>query len=317
MTVLEQPQDEASQLMALLTELSHQLSANRQYCDVLKRQTDELKLQALHTGAGFTLRRFNLDISQEKFDSDLEKLNATLVLENQALQHDTRALSMLLRDYETSLDTVMAKFRTYAHATQQYELEVARHYEALLAGAAPLGALPIPPSHPLFGHGANGNASTATEASQSGSSESSKAGESERDYDHQALLQPNNALLQDPVALSHHLTRLSELVRKAFRAIEGEGGEEAASPQSSHLSASGSSSSQGTNHEAAHSDPTSGGGYLTLLSGLRGNKDLALDREIELEQLRHENAELRRLLSISQASEADDELNPMLNPGRQ
>lgn len=50
----------------------------------------------------------------EQFESELERFNATLVLENQALQYENRQLSMLLKDYEGTLDNVMAKFRTFA-----------------------------------------------------------------------------------------------------------------------------------------------------------------------------------------------------------
>lgn len=50
----------------------------------------------------------------EQFESELERFNATLVLENQALQYENRQLSMLLKDYEGTLDNVMAKFRSFA-----------------------------------------------------------------------------------------------------------------------------------------------------------------------------------------------------------
>lgn len=50
----------------------------------------------------------------EQFESELERFNATLVLENQALQYENRQLSMLLKDYEGTLDNVMAKFRGFA-----------------------------------------------------------------------------------------------------------------------------------------------------------------------------------------------------------
>lgn len=50
----------------------------------------------------------------EEFDSELERLNISLVLENQNLQQENRQLSVLLKDYEGTLEAVMAKFRGYA-----------------------------------------------------------------------------------------------------------------------------------------------------------------------------------------------------------
>lgn len=52
--------------------------------------------------------------SSEEFDSELERLNISLVLENQSLQTENRQLSGLLKDYEGTLDAVMAKFRAHA-----------------------------------------------------------------------------------------------------------------------------------------------------------------------------------------------------------
>lgn len=48
------------------------------------------------------------------FESELERFNATLILENQSLQYENRQLSMLLKDYEGTLDNVMARFRGFA-----------------------------------------------------------------------------------------------------------------------------------------------------------------------------------------------------------
>lgn len=71
-------------MWSLLTELSKQLTLNRQHCEALQQQAEDLKvclvtdviqeasdrlrrkeqLQAIHNSTGFTLRRFNTDISQ-------------------------------------------------------------------------------------------------------------------------------------------------------------------------------------------------------------------------------------------------------------
>jgi ABC-type phosphate transport system auxiliary subunit len=124
--------DDMERLWTLLAELSNQLSLNRQHCDALRRQAEDLKQQAVHVGTGFTLRRFNTDISKgarrrlrrsarapltasaEVFESELERLNATLVLENHSLQHENKQLSMLLKDYEGTLENIMGRFRSFA-----------------------------------------------------------------------------------------------------------------------------------------------------------------------------------------------------------
>ncbi|GAA5920537.1 hypothetical protein JCM1841_003474 [Sporobolomyces salmonicolor] len=147
MTLMDQTQgSEMERLWGLLSELSAQLSHNRQQTEELHRRADELKAQAIHTQTGFTLRRFNLDVSKEEFDSELERLNVSLVMENQALQQENRQLSSLLKDYESTLEAVMGKFRAHAHATQQHHLELIRHYESLLL-SMPV-TLPPPESDP-------------------------------------------------------------------------------------------------------------------------------------------------------------------------
>jgi hypothetical protein len=55
---------EQERLWALLNELSKQLSSNRVQTEALQRQAEDLKVQAVHNGTGFILRRFNVDISQ-------------------------------------------------------------------------------------------------------------------------------------------------------------------------------------------------------------------------------------------------------------
>jgi len=175
--------DEYERLSAIIDELSVQLSANRAHCAALKRQADDLKTQAVHTGTGFTLRRFNVDISKELFESEIERLNATLVLENHALQHENRQLSMLLKDHENALEIVMDRFRGFAHATQQHELDVARHYENLLLD------MPAP------------------------TSPSGSLGEDN------SWVNPIEAVTTVPVA---DLDRLAGLVRKAMRSLQGD-----------------------------------------------------------------------------------------------
>ncbi|GAA5889716.1 hypothetical protein JCM16303_007149 [Sporobolomyces ruberrimus] len=192
--LLDQTQGtEMERLWNLLGELSSQLSHNRQQTEELHRRADELRRQAVHSQTGFTLRRFNVDVSKEEFDSELERLNVSLVMENQALQQENRQLSSLLKDYESTLDAVMSKFRSYAHASQQHDLELTRHYESLLL-SMPV-TLPTPPHNPN---------SDSTESSFSPPI--------------------------DPSHLQLSLSHLASLIRKAMRSLQGEDPEDSTSP---------------------------------------------------------------------------------------
>lgn len=50
----------------------------------------------------------------ETFESEVERFNAWLVVENQALLYENKQLSHLLKDYEGTLDSIMARFRGFA-----------------------------------------------------------------------------------------------------------------------------------------------------------------------------------------------------------
>ncbi|KAJ6520239.1 hypothetical protein C8R45DRAFT_54025 [Mycena sanguinolenta] len=124
--------NELVRIWQIVHELSEQLAQNQKATSALQTQAAALKTQASHAGTGFALRRFNTDIANETFESELERMNAQIVIENQTLLHENKQLSILLKEYESTLDTVMAKFRNHALATQQHELNLIRHYEALL-----------------------------------------------------------------------------------------------------------------------------------------------------------------------------------------
>lgn len=50
----------------------------------------------------------------EVFESELEKTNAQTLIENKTLLHENRQLSLLLKEYEQTMDTVMSRFRNHA-----------------------------------------------------------------------------------------------------------------------------------------------------------------------------------------------------------
>ncbi|KAF9453890.1 hypothetical protein P691DRAFT_657776 [Macrolepiota fuliginosa MF-IS2] len=116
----------------LVSELSEQLARNQELATSLKNQAVVLKNRADQAYSGFSLRRFNVDISQEEFDSDIERRNAHNIIENQTLLQENKQLSSLLKEYETTMETIMAKFRNHALAAQKHEHTLARHYETLI-----------------------------------------------------------------------------------------------------------------------------------------------------------------------------------------
>ncbi|KAF9225390.1 hypothetical protein BS17DRAFT_778534 [Gyrodon lividus] len=116
----------------LVHELSDQLAHNQKMTTALQSRATSLKEQAAHSGSGFALRRFNTDISKETFESELERINAQFLIENQTLLHENKQLSLLLKEYENTMETIMTKFRNHALAAQQHELTLTRHYEGLL-----------------------------------------------------------------------------------------------------------------------------------------------------------------------------------------
>ena len=53
----------------------------------------------------------------ETFESELERMNAQIIIENQTLLHENKQLSILLKEYESTMETVMSKFRNHAVRT--------------------------------------------------------------------------------------------------------------------------------------------------------------------------------------------------------
>ena len=51
---------------------------------------------------------------KEEFQTELERFASHLVLENQSLQFENKQLNALLKEYETTLEQVMGKFRGVA-----------------------------------------------------------------------------------------------------------------------------------------------------------------------------------------------------------
>lgn len=112
MTVMEG--DDMQRLWGLVVELSTQLNKNRADLAAVQQQLVTLKANSVHTNTGYALRRFNVDLSKEKFESEVERLNAALVQENNELRWDNKMNERLIKDYEACLDVVMKKFRSFS-----------------------------------------------------------------------------------------------------------------------------------------------------------------------------------------------------------
>ncbi|KAF9786741.1 hypothetical protein BJ322DRAFT_1003431 [Thelephora terrestris] len=118
----------------LIHELSEQLAHNQKMISTLASQAGLLQAEAgQFSASGYNLRRFNTDISKERFESEQERTNAATVIENHALLQENRQLSLLLKEYEHAIGSVMNKFRSYTVAAQQHESNIVRHYDTLLA----------------------------------------------------------------------------------------------------------------------------------------------------------------------------------------
>ena len=138
---------------------------------------------------------------------------------------------MLLKDYEGTLDNVMAKFRNFAvsslpiaanvrclevysnahsrafachlqYSSQKFELESAKHYETLLM---------------QYGGGSSSEPTASTSTFSNALVPSNVNG-------HQQVQGTRPAVLEvsDPLALQWSLAHLSSLIRKALRSIQGE-----------------------------------------------------------------------------------------------
>ncbi|TFK70433.1 hypothetical protein BDN72DRAFT_818754 [Pluteus cervinus] len=120
----------------LINELSEQLAQNQKLASTITLQSGELKAQASEANSGFALNRVNTNISQETFESELERTNARIIIENQTLLHENKQLSVLLKEHEDTMANIMAKFRNHSLAAQNHEKTLIRHYETLLHSRA-------------------------------------------------------------------------------------------------------------------------------------------------------------------------------------
>ncbi|KAN0124920.1 hypothetical protein V8E52_001472, partial [Russula decolorans] len=116
----------------IIHEISDQLTHNQKFSSSLLSQAESVKAEAGNLKSDFTLRRFNVDISKETLESELERTNAQIIIENHTLQQENNQLSLLLKEYEQTMETIMSKFHIHAKAAQQHQVTLTEHYDPLL-----------------------------------------------------------------------------------------------------------------------------------------------------------------------------------------
>ncbi|OCF40954.1 hypothetical protein I317_05232 [Kwoniella heveanensis CBS 569] len=296
--------NELSRLWALIGDLSEQLANNRALIIQLKSRSENVKGQAAHVGTGFPLRRFNLDISNEQFQSELEAFSSHLVSENQQLQHENKQLNALLKEYEQTLETVMGKFRGIAHASQQHDLSLHSYYTSLLQ------TLQTAHSSAQL-HDSTSLSTLLTRLSTLLRSALRSMGGEETDHEIRDQLPGLINSLHDFTNASGSGSGPNQGTIPTRGAPQQQPRPTSPpSPTQSARSAKSTASNNGVGkpfpkapNRPVHFPgfvPGSSGGY----AGTEGQADWALEREMEIMRLEEENNALREMLSIAQENQA-------------
>ncbi|PWN25191.1 hypothetical protein BDZ90DRAFT_234391 [Jaminaea rosea] len=261
--------DDMHRLWSLIVDLSAQLNMNRQQITSLQSQLQTLKAHSVHSNTGFALRRFNVDVSKETFESELERLNVHLAQENNDLRWENKMNDRLIKEYEQCLDMVMRKFRAFSHATQTHTLKLTQYYEDLLSSN----------THDV--------AAVSLHAQTSLSQTLSNLGSLVRN----ALREVEGEAPSPPPTIGGHDDE------DDAGANVGEG--------SSATASSSSRKRQQSSQQAQQLWPGSGG-YTGKAGDLAAQRsDAALEREAELQMLRYENETLKEILDMSEGKGLD------------
>ncbi|CAL1694291.1 unnamed protein product [Somion occarium] len=260
----------------LLLDLSDLNAHNQKVAAGLNNIAAGLKTKAEEVSSGFTLRRINTDISKEVFESELERTNAQIIIENHTLLHENRQLSSLLREYEQTMDTIMSRFRSHAHAAHQHEVTLTRHYENLLLARETSSVQADLRSNASISSSLQRLAQNLRNLMRSMAGEDP---ESSSSHQAQTLQQPS-LQVPDPQKDCSPSTYPPHPYPETQAHTD--------QPTPSDIRAS--SSSDGLTQEDE-----------SLLSLLSSQSDWALEREAEIARLEAENEHLRSLLGINQA----------------
>ena len=159
-------------------------------------------------------------IASEEYEAELERMNATMTTENLTLQHDNKQLNTLIKEYETTLETIMGLFRQRA-VSGLFIYRVVTLSPFLPCG----GVVRAPPFFvDLFGTtDAHANAHAFPQHDVQ-CQELTRI----REYESRILereAEAQLAQLSAQTTFSATLTRVSTLLRGAFRTLNGEGGD--------------------------------------------------------------------------------------------
>ncbi|CAG8809961.1 804_t:CDS:2, partial [Racocetra persica] len=122
--------EEDPRLRKLTQELCSQLAVNREQVRRLQQQVDELKSRVERYEG--SLNRSNYKGPTFEAGTDIERQNAQLIYENRQLNEENSELLSIIKEYETTLQIVMKKFRIQSCEIQRSKLDMQRDYEALL-----------------------------------------------------------------------------------------------------------------------------------------------------------------------------------------
>ncbi|CAG8495889.1 2450_t:CDS:2 [Gigaspora margarita] len=109
--------EEDPRLRKLTQELCSQLAVNREQVRRLQQQVDELKSRAEKYES--PLNRSNYKGPPFEAGTDIERQNAQLIYENRQLNEENSELLSIIKEYETTLQIVMKKFRIQSATTSQ------------------------------------------------------------------------------------------------------------------------------------------------------------------------------------------------------
>ncbi|KAI9346367.1 hypothetical protein BD770DRAFT_463100 [Pilaira anomala] len=125
----------------LTTELASQQQNNQDLASGLTNQLTELKQKAdtkytdddvfIPYPLSAEQRDEVLETLKERLETALSEQQKTLAV-NRELEKECNELQMLLKEYESGLETVANKLRTHASASTEGQLRLRREYEALL-----------------------------------------------------------------------------------------------------------------------------------------------------------------------------------------
>lgn len=194
-----------------------------------------------------------------------------MIIENQTLLHENKQLSLLLKEHENTMETIMSKFRNHAVsqcvvlldlcsnkscqlAAQQHELALTRHYESALL---------------------------------SRESQRLKMG----------LLANTNT--------AQSLYRLTRHLRGLLKTMAGEEFDSLQNPDLEYDEYTVSEHDIQELYNCVEAAIDQNGGY----PGLEGRLDWATERECEIARLEKENEDLRRMLGIDEASLSEHGIN--------